>query len=250
MISPIETVTIRVAILGKRPLICNRMSEKAQHDILLGSQRKTTAEKAANVKHIPLLEYRASPYRLKHDDAPTLIGVPVGAFKGAMMTAALRLPGARKTEIGQLLQVEGDLAPIYGIPELFTAVTRSADINKTPDIRTRAIVPSWATEISITFCTPILNETSVLNLLSAAGQISGVGDWRPEKGKGTYGQFVLTNEDDERWLGVKSTGGRAAQLAAMENPEPYDDETDDLLVWWGEEVERRGKTAQTKGASS
>ena len=132
-------------------------------------------------------EFRASPYRLRDDDAPTLIGVPASAFKGAMMTAALDLPGAAKSKIGRLLWGEGDLVPVFCIPEVFLAITRSADINKTPDVRSRAIVPEWAAEIAITYTTPILNETSVINLLAAAGQICGVGDWRPEKGKGTYG---------------------------------------------------------------
>lgn len=196
-----------------------------------------------------MAEFRASPYRLRDDDAPTLIGVPASAFKGAMMTAALDLPGAAKSKIGRLLWVEGDLVPVFGIPEVFLAITRSADINKTPDVRSRAIVPEWAAEIAITYTTPILNETSVINLLAAAGQICGVGDWRPEKGKGTYGQFTLTDpNEDQVWQQTMASGGRAAQQEAMDNPDAYDDESAELLGWFDMEVNARGRVSQIQKA--
>jgi hypothetical protein len=248
-ISEIETETIDVLIRGTRPMILNRLSEKAKHDLLLGTQRKTAADKAANLKHVPVNEFQASPYRIYDDNAPTLIGQPASCFKGAMLTAALRVPGAKKTEIGQCLWVQGDLVPIYGIPQLFMAITRSADINRTPDVRTRAILPMWAAKISVTFTKPMLNETSVINLLSAAGQVSGIGDWRPEKGKGTYGQFVLVNQDDEMFDGIVQYGGREEQIAAMALAKPYNQDTEELLSWFDEEVTRRGRGAQKKGAT-
>lgn len=247
VIQPVRTETIRVAVRGTRPLICNRLPEKARQELLLPKGRRSAAERAGSLKHDPLAEFRASPYRLREDSAPTLIGIPASAFKGAMMTAALDLPGAAKSKIGRLLWVEGDLVPVYGVPEVFLAITRSADINKTPDVRSRAIVPEWAAEIAITYTTPILNETSVINLLAAAGQICGVGDWRPEKGKGTYGQFTLTDaEDDARWQRIVADGGREAQVSAMDDPVAYDDETEELLGWFDAEVTARGKVSQIK----
>ena len=94
--------------------------------------------------------------------------------------AALDLPGARKAQIGRLVQVkEGtyrDLIPIYGEPQLLMSVTRSADMNRTPDIRSRCIIPNWAAQITISFVLPTLRETAVVNLLAAAGITAGVGD--------------------------------------------------------------------------
>lgn len=246
-IRPVQTETIRVAIRGTRPLICNRLAEKARQELLLPKGRRSTAERAGSLKHDPMAEFRASPYRLRADDAPTLIGIPASAFKGAMMTAALDLPGAAKSKIGRLLWVEGDLVPVYGIPEVFLAITRSADISRTPDVRTRAIIAEWATEIEVTFTTPLLNKTSVINLLAAAGQICGVGDWRPEKGRGTHGQFALTSaEDDALWQRIVADGGRAAQIAAMDDPQAYDDESEELLGWFETEVSARGKISQIR----
>lgn len=246
-ISPIMTETIRVAIRGTRPLILNRLSEKARRELLFPGGRKTAADRAANLKHDPLAEYRSSPYTLTDDASPTLLAIPASAFKGAMMTAALDLPGAAKSKIGRLLWVEGDLLPIYGVPRIFLSITRSADMNRTPDVRTRAIVPAWAAEIDVTFTAPLLNEVSVVNLLAAAGQISGVGDWRPEKGKGTFGQFMLTSAaEDAEHQRIIAGGGRAAQVAAMESPLPYDAESEELLGWFDDEVARRGKGSQIR----
>lgn len=242
VVNPIDQRTIRVAILGTQPLILNRQAEKAKRELLLPSGRKTTADRAANLKHDPLAEYRASPYVLPEDDAPTALAALSAWFKGAMMTASLDLPGTKRTQIGRLLWVEGQRVPLWGVPELFMSVTRSADINRTPDIRTRAIVPEWAVELDISFVSPLLNERSVINLLAAAGLIAGVGDWRPEKGKGTFGQFTLVNPDDARVQAIKARGDRAAQLAALREPGFYDAESEELFAWFRSQVEARGKS--------
>lgn len=243
-IAPILTETIVVAVRGARPLILNRMAEKARHELLLPKGRKSAADKAANLKHNPLEEFRSSPYTIADDDAPTMLAMPSSAFKGAMMQAALDLPGAKKAQIGRLVWVEGDMTPVYGIPELFMSVTRSADINRTPDIRTRAIVPEWAAIVTISFATPLLTKRSVVNLLAASGQLCGVGDWRPEKGKGTYGQFHLVDaEKDEAFKRIVASGGRAAQLAAMSDPAAYDQESEELLGWFDTELKVRGRAA-------
>lgn len=236
----ITTQSVNLCVLGKRPLICNRMSEKAQRELLSPAGRKTTAQKQSTLKHNPLEEFRASPYTVKEDNAPTYLAVMSSAFKGAMATAALDLPGANKTQIGRLVWVEDDYTGVYGIPELFMAVTRSADMNKTPDIRTRAIVRHWAALVRVSFVTPLINEQAIANLLVAAGQTVGVGDYRPQKGKGTYGQFELVSEDDPRFQAVLRAAGRASQLAAMQEPSAYDQDTEDLLAWWTNDVQRRG----------
>lgn len=225
-------------ILGTTPLICNRMSKKAEHELLLPKGKKNAAEKASSLKHDPLQEFRDSPYCLA--DGPTLIGLLPTAFKKSMMTAALDMPGAKKAQIGRLIYVHGQMLPIYGIPKLFMSVTRSADINRTPDIRTRALLPEWACKLVVEFPVPLLKEQSIANLLAAAGFMSGVGDWRQEKGSGNYGSFKLVSADDPDFVRVVQQGDRAAQIAALENPEAHDPETEDLLSWYDVEVKRRG----------
>jgi hypothetical protein len=241
VVDPIKTESLTFAVLGTTPIILNRLAEKARHELLLPGGRKTAADKATNLKHDPIAEFRSSPYTLTDPDAPTLLAHMASAIKGAMSTAALDIPGARKAQIGRLAYVEGTHIPIYGIPELFMAITRSADMNRTPDVRTRAIVPRWATTVTVTFTTPLLNSRSITNLLAAAGVICGIGDWRPEKGKGSFGQFTLVDPTDERYQELVTTAGRSVQIEAMANPACYDAETEELLAWFETEVESRGK---------
>lgn len=235
----VQTGRIQFAIVGTTPLILNRMSEKVLHELLLPRGRKTAADKAAVLKHSPLDEYRASAYRSRDDTSPTRLQMLSTAFKSALRSVAVDMPGAAKAQIGRLTYIDGDYVPIYGVPQLHMSVTRSADMNKTPDVRTRAIVPKWASIVAITFVQPILRESEVARLLAAAGIMRGVGDWRPEKGSGSYGQFRITGMADPEFVALLKEG-REAQDAALKSPECYDAETEELLSWYQAETNRRG----------
>jgi hypothetical protein len=231
---------ITVCILGRTPLICNRMSEKAKRELLM-PRRKTAADRAANLKHDPLAEYRASAYLADGDDSPTRLQVFSTAFKDAICSAALDIPGAaKKAVVGRLTWVDGRRIDIYGVPKLFMTVVRLSDIRKTPDIRTRVIVPEWACKVSILFTTPVLRATDVINLLVNAGLIRGIGDWRQELGSESYGQFEIVDADDPRYLKLLESGGRVEQDAALENPAPFDTESAEMFGWFTDEAARRG----------
>jgi hypothetical protein len=226
------------------------VSEKARRELLFPSRRKNQVERASSLKHDPLAEYRASIYRFNHDRAPTRLCIPATAFKKALRQAALRVPGVAKTEIGQLVWVRGDgetgsdYIPLYGVPQLMMGVVRNSDMNHTPDIRTRAIIPRWACSFRLIFVRPLLTARTVINLLSASGLICGVGDFRQEKGAGSYGQFELVNATDKIWKELTShTGGRMRELQdeALESPAFYDYESESLFAWFEAERKRRGR---------
>ena len=84
-----------------------------------------------------------------------------------------------------------------------------------------------------------INETSVLNLLSAGGITAGIGDWRVEKGSGSYGQYSLVDPNNTNFKEVMEEG-REKQIEALQKPEPYDGETKDLLGWFTIESQKRG----------
>lgn len=236
----LDVESLQVRIVGTSPLILHRMSQKASNELLLPKGRKTAADKAANLKHNPIEEFRASAYLLP--SGPTLLGFMASALKKAIMTAALDLPGMKKSQIGRLLWVEEQFVPIWGEPLLFMSVVRSSDINRTPDIRTRAIVPEWCTEFRVSYVRPLLTAQAVANLISAAGSVAGIGDWRPEKGAGNYGQFALVTDETERVFEKIQNLGREAQQRALDEPQPYDDESAELLSWFVGEAQRRGFT--------
>jgi len=227
-------------VVGETPLLMNSMSVKAQRELLLPRGRKTAVEKQGSLKHEPLQEYRDSIYRARRG-SDTVLALLNTQFKAALCTAALDIPGAKKAQIGRLTSIEGgERLPLYGVPQIFCSVVRSADINKTPDIRTRCIVPRWACTVEVTYTVPVLNATVISSLFATAGYTMGVGDWRPQKGSGTFGRWRIVEPDDKEYLDIIKTGGAEAQQAALDNPAPYDDETEELLSWYDVEVKRRG----------
>lgn len=232
----------QVCVLGSTPLIFNRMAEKAKRQLLLPKEM-SKAEKKSNLKHNPPQEFRDSAHRFSADDMPTRLFLPSTTFKKAMSSAAIDVPGATKAEIGRLVWVVGQSICIYGIPQLHMGIVRSADMNRTPDVRTRAIIGEWACRFQVSYSIPLLTERAVVNLLAAAGMIRGVGDWRVEKGSGDYGQFELVDEKDKRFLSIIKSGGRVAQDAAIKDPQPWDDESAELLTWYFDEVNDRGRKA-------
>jgi hypothetical protein len=229
--------SLTACLVGTRPIILNRMSNKGLHELLFpgGGGRRN------GLKHDPLVEYRGSAYTFNDPKAPTLLTHLASAFKGAVRDAALDIPGMKKAQIGRLVWVCDELVPIYGVPQMFMSVVRSADINHTPDVRTRAIVPEWACQIRITFAEQLIKPQAVVNLLASAGLTIGVGDFRPGKGAGTFGQFRLTDASDLDYKRILKSGGRAAQVAAFaaDPPACYDAETTELYGWFVEERKRR-----------
>lgn len=238
-LTEVKRATIGFNVVGITPFVANRMSEKVKMGLLLPrGGRMTSADKLTNLKHEPRTEFRNSIYTL--NEGPTLAAVPSAAFKRAIANAALDVPGAKKTQIGRLSWVEGQLVSLYGEPELFMAIVRQAGIDRTPDVRTRAIFPQWAATVEMSFITPLLNETTLANLLAAAGLIVGVGDGRQEKGALNFGQFRLAESDDAEFQEIMKRGTKDVQMKAMEACKCYDDETSRLLEWYDGEITRRG----------
>lgn len=229
---------LTACVLGSTPFILNRISRKVMEELLYPKGRKSTADKKNFLKHDPLQEYRASPYCSKDDDAPTRLLARGACFVEAMRSVALDVPGTNRTEMKRNTSVSEEYVHLYGIPKLMMSPVRCADFNKTPDIRTRAVVPEWACFVTVGCVTPIMSIHTVAKLLAAAGIMRGVGDWRVEKG-GTFGQFEIVDEDDPRFVSLVQNGGRLPQDAALKTPDFYDEESRELFEWFCVEKRRR-----------
>lgn len=237
-VEPLRVGSMQVWLRGLTPLICNRLAAKARRELLLPKGRKSTAEKQQSLKHDPVAEFRDS-MNVRSGVGPTRIVFPAPAIKGSMATAALETKGTNKTQIGRLVWVQNYSVDVYGVPELFMSVVRSADMNKTPDIRTRAILREWCMPATIQFVKPQMSEQAIMQLLSNGGIIVGVGDFRQEKGKGNFGQFSVVTEADCK--DIIKAGGLKQQDAAIKTPVCFDSDTSELLGWFQEEVGTRGK---------
>lgn len=237
-VMPLKRASAKLRIIGVTPLFQNRMANKVKQGLLVGTKKKTKAERV-EIKHNPTQEYRDSMEILP--SGPTALGLRVTAVKAAMCTAALETAGLTKAATQRLLFMPGDLTALYGVPQLRLDVVRSADINRTPDVRSRAFLPKWGAEIEVQFIVPQLSIASVVSLLCNAGVLVGVGDFRQEKGKGAFGSFrvIGEGEQDDEWDDLVANHGRMAQLAAIEHPEFADRDTEDLMDFYEDEVSRR-----------
>lgn len=231
---------VTLKMIGQTGLYFNAMSAKAKRTLLIGGGKKTAAEKR-ELKHDPEAEFRDSVYRML--GGPTYLGFPAPGVKSAMATAALETPGVTKSSVQRLIFLPEQKIKVWGRPYLKCDVVRSADMARTPDIRTRAFLPRWCAEVDIAFVSPTLSVFSIASLLSNAGIVCGIGDFRQEKGKGGYGSFAVHGDDlgdcADLWAEITAEG-RAVQEAAMTLPEPADQETSDLLAMLDEERGRRG----------
>lgn len=243
-ITKLERATVDVFVLGTTPLVMNRMPKKAREELLLPKRETNRATRRQNLKHDPIAEFRDAVYRCRDDAAPTLVHMPENCFKKAMAQAAVDIPGARKAEIGRLVQVVTPTVHIYGKPFLYMSVVRLRDINRTPDIHTRAIFPEWACSFQVRYVRPQIREQDIVNLLDNAGTITGIGDGRAEKGTYDKGSWELVHEDNKRWLHILQTQGRKVQQAALDNPECYDLDTEELFAWFNTEIMRREQSDQ------
>jgi hypothetical protein len=237
-VPPLRRGSTKIRIVGTTPLFQNRMENKAKQQLLVGGAKRGTADKS-KIKHNPHQEYLDSAEILL--TGPTALGLKVTAIKGSMSEAAIETPGVTKASVQRLLFMPGDFVSLYGVPQLRMDVTRSADVAKTPDIRTRAYLPLWGAEVDIQFITPQLSLLAVVSLLCNAGLLIGVGDFRQGKGKGSFGLFRVLGEGepDKEWDELVTNHGRLAQELALAHPEYANKDTADLMEFFHGEVKRR-----------
>jgi hypothetical protein len=245
-VEKLDRAEMKVHLLGSTALVMNRMPAKARQQLLWPMRKLNKAAREQTQKHNPYLEYRDSIYRCSDPHAPTLVHIPNGAIKKAMANAAIDIPGATKAQIGRLVKVLDPTVHIYGKPFLYMDIVRQAGINKTPDIRTRAMFPTWACSLTIRYIRNLIREQDVYNLLDAAGDIIGIGDGRTEKGTFDNGSWIIVDPDDKQWHAIVKNGGRKAQEAAMAKPEAINSDTEELLAWFDTEVVRREKEKDGK----
>ena len=79
-----------------------------------------------------------------------------------------------------------------GISMRQDAVTVGMGSNK--DLRYRPIIHDWECEFDLEFFPSMITMESIINLINAAGQLNGIGEWRPSapKASGQWGRYQVT----------------------------------------------------------
>lgn len=236
-IETMPRVETSFAIIGTEPLIMNKMPPQAVKDLIFPPQKKKKEAEVQKLKHIPLNEFRHSAHTA--EDLPTWLCFPSSGVRRAMTQAATDIKGVTKAQLNRLMWVNGNFIPIWGKPVVRMDTVTTGGINKAKDIRTRCCVPGWCAVVSITYADSVFNKKQLGNLLMEAGRSCGLGDYRTEKGSGTYGQFTVCNPSDPAFKKLQKFA-KVEQIKAMEAAEPIDDEVAEILIWFEEELERRG----------
>ena len=226
-----------ITIVGTTGLYLHKMSQKAQRDLLLGGKRKTAAEKC-HIKHDPIQEFRNSMYFSREQSGDAAVFFPAMAIKRAMRTIAVEIDGVQGTQIDRLIYMPDEHVKLIGTPVLRIDVTRLSGIGHSPDMRTRAYMPTWGTQFTIHAAHPQFSEATIQALLANAGQFIGIGDNRQERGKGSFGTFVVTEGLPDT---LSVDGNKDRQVEAWEHPsvDELHGDTSALFALWGEEVRQR-----------
>lgn len=235
-IEPLKKGSLTIGLIGTEALITNSMSLATRKILLSPTGRKSEAAKRNSLKHNPYEEFLASMY-MNHGKGPEepLLALPSTAFKRALCDAALDIPAVKKAQIARLLWVRNPQVLLYGSPCMMISTVRNSDMGRTPDQRTRAAFKRWACLLTIDYVSPLLDQKSVGNLVYAAGMIIGVGDWRNQKGSGSFGQFSLVGpEETAEFEDIVKTEGRAIQEEKIkeENLDFYDEDSAQLYAHW------------------
>lgn len=185
----IERQIVEIGIVGVSPLIPHNWSEKARR--LMREAQSGTTVKAAREPKNAQEEAEASLYRLT-DGRP---GMPSTAFKAAIIGAVRLFQGITLVQTKSAVFVRGEgvdqLVAIEGDKTLREDMPRNANGNV--DLRYRYAFFPWRATLVVEFSSALLDASSVVNLVDAAGD-GGVGDWRPSAPKshtGTFGRFQV-----------------------------------------------------------
>lgn len=185
----IERAVMRVPIEGITPVIPHKWSEKARR-MMLDKQQGVAQEKRAPKD--PAQEAHDATYWLPDGR----IGIPVGAFKGAIADAARYFDKTVTiTLLKRIIEIIGDgpdvLVPITGTITMREDMPRNS--GGTADLRYRNMISDWSAELVVQYPPSQIQPASLIAIIDAAG-IGGVGDWRPSSPKsvtGTYGKFQV-----------------------------------------------------------
>lgn len=207
-VKQIASQTALIPILGTAPLITHRWSEKSKRQMLDAQQGRKSPKEPRD----PEAEFQGSMYRMQLEENGVTrhaYGFPSVAFKAATVSAArLFDKSVTMVQLRQLLFFRGFVTPADDqalveiiLPEGAEPVMRedTVRVGQGTDLRYRAMFTDWRAELRVTFVPNAISKDSVLTLINAGG-MTGVGEWRPQKG-GEYGTYELDESREVRFIG-------------------------------------------------
>jgi len=193
-------------LIGTTPYMQAKFSAKAKNAIREKHEKGSQAKKGKGNREPR--NFDDDYEQAKHLDANGRCGIPVSAFRNAMISAC-RLVGFKMTLAKLSVFVEADsvdaedgtpLVWIDGTAEKNMMHTRNA--TGVCDLRVRPMWRSWSTRVKMRWDADQFGDQDVLNLLVRVGQQVGLGEGRPDSrnsaglGLGTFRVAAMTEASD------------------------------------------------------
>lgn len=187
--------TVRCKIIGVTPLLMHqakhfidRSSERGREFRELASKKKKTD---ADYSRLQEMEWRLSIYT-NADGKPIMPGEIIEA----MIASAVRKKKAGAKALCAVAVV-GDPVVIHEGPKDIDALwkndrfrdVRGVVVQRARVERCRPRFDAWSLEFDIDINTDLIDKRMVMAAIEEAGNIVGLGDYRPEKKDGRFGRF-------------------------------------------------------------
>ena len=171
----LEAQDITFKIVGKTPLLTDRMSEEAIDKV----ERKQTGNNEA----VPLSprnpeeEYERSKYLIEANGRK-VDAFPVGAFIDAMAEVSVYADGLDKKRVKAAVSAREEFAILhFKQVKMNRAMGRNSGIGGSRTPRYRAEYFDWWLELKLTIIPLLLSKDQVATLIYNAGTAIGVGNW-------------------------------------------------------------------------
>lgn len=199
-VKPLEMRRATFHIIGLRPYVQNRFSEKAEKE-MSDKDEKPKPRPGERKPPKPPKDFKKMGLDAMHVSTENWPGIPVQAFVNAM-NSACRLTNLKMTIEKLAVEVEGDgddakepiqLVKIVGKWRLFKDHVRNRTTGNCA-IQCRPIWDKWSAIVRVQYDADQFNLTDVTNLMIRAGRQVGIGEGRPDSknscGRG-WGKFKI-----------------------------------------------------------
>jgi hypothetical protein len=177
---------LRVRIEGKSPLLMHNLGPRAQQALI---DRDNKVTKTGREPRDAQAEFEDALYLT--DDGG--YGFPSYGLKGAIVAASFRFGGEKNgmKAKGAIIMEPGDS---NGYIPVVTPVAPRMRIDNVSlptgkQVRYRPEFGVWSIEFSASLYTKVVTVDQFMHWLTLAGNLIGIGDWRPEK-DGPFGRFA------------------------------------------------------------
>ena len=184
---PLNIKTITINIIGKTPLLMDKMPQETLNNILA----KQTGLSNTNKKKVRDTSNETS--NAIHKTSMGKIGYPASAFKKAMIDATSRV-GDKFFSKGLVMGAIRIINSVEGLVLLKYSKQSVLEHNVGSNVKFTPMFQDWSCELKIQFDANNITAEDILTLVNYAGFYVGIGSWRPkcrDGGSGEFGQFEI-----------------------------------------------------------